>query len=64
MMMDSHLLGGLDDELTGGRRRSTRSMMPPDHQGAAALLAVAHGANSAANGNRPNKGLRHFSMKV
>eukprot|EP00775_Hariotina_reticulata_P012972 gene12972-13101_t len=64
MMMDSHLMGGLDDDGTGSRRRSTRSMMPQDHQGAAALLAVAHGANSAANGNRPNKGLRHFSMKV
>uniref|UniRef100_A0A383VLQ3 E2F/DP family winged-helix DNA-binding domain-containing protein n=1 Tax=Tetradesmus obliquus TaxID=3088 RepID=A0A383VLQ3_TETOB len=49
------------DEATPSRRRSSAAgASAREHAGAAALLAVGGGGG----GGRPNKGLRHFSMKV
>lgn len=50
--------GGADEGGPSRRRNNSRA----DHSGAAALLGVGHGA--AVPSGRPNKGLRHFSMKV
>eukprot|EP00879_Flechtneria_rotunda_P010280 GHRR01010747.1.p1 GENE.GHRR01010747.1~~GHRR01010747.1.p1 ORF type:complete len:460 (+),score=243.21 GHRR01010747.1:191-1570(+) len=58
MSLDGSFDGSADD--SGGRRRGTRSMMT-DHS-TAALLTVAQASHGG--GGRPNKGLRHFSMKV
>jgi hypothetical protein len=50
------------DESASNRRRSTAGASAREHAGAAALLAV--GGGGGGGGGRPNKGLRHFSMKV
>lgn len=51
---------GTAEEAAPSRRRSSAAgASARDHAGAAALLAVGGGG-----GGRPNKGLRHFSMKV
>jgi hypothetical protein len=51
-----------DESAPSRRRSSAAGASARDHAGAAALLAV--GGGGGGGGGRPNKGLRHFSMKV
>jgi hypothetical protein len=51
---------GADEAAPSRRRSSAAGASAREHAGAAALLAVGGGGG----GGRPNKGLRHFSMKV
>lgn len=69
MTMQQHGMAGMEDDTSasthhpsGRARRSRSSTGYMDHQGAAHLMGMAGGMYVP--GGRPNKGLRHFSMKV
>jgi hypothetical protein len=69
MTMQQHGMTGMEDDTSasthhpsGRARRSRSSTGYMDHQGAAHLMGMAGGMYVP--GGRPNKGLRHFSMKV
>jgi hypothetical protein len=67
--MQQHGMASMEDDAgnsthhpSGRARRNRTSTGYMDHQGAASLLAM--GGGMYVGGGRPNKGLRHFSMKV